>query len=61
MGFEHDPGQEKRQDEREAVGEFHRLLARKRQTARHPRVTEDDEPPEPRAERKEQRPASPRH
>jgi hypothetical protein len=59
MGFEHDPGREKRQDEREALDEFHRLFARKRQTARHRRVTEHDEPPEPRAERQEQRPASP--
>jgi hypothetical protein len=60
MGFEHDPGREKRQDEREALDEFHRLFARKRQTARHRRVTEHDEPPEPRADRQEQRPASPR-
>ena len=57
MGFKHDPGQGKRQDEREAVEEFHRLFAHKRQTARHQRVTEHDEPPEPRAERQEQRPA----
>jgi hypothetical protein len=57
MGFKHDPGREKRQDEREALGEFHRLFARKRQTARHRRVTEHDELPEPRAERQEQRPS----
>jgi hypothetical protein len=59
MGFEHDPGRETRQDERQALDELHRLFARKRQTARHQRVTEHDEPPEPRAERQEQRPASP--
>jgi hypothetical protein len=57
MGFKHDPGREKRQDEREALDEFHRLFARKRRTARHRRVTEHDEPPEPRAERQEQRPS----
>jgi hypothetical protein len=57
MGFKHDPGREKRQDEREALDEFHRLFARKRQTARHRRVTEHDEPPEPQAERQEQRPS----
>jgi hypothetical protein len=61
MGFKYDPGREKREDEREVLDEFHRLFARKRQAARHRRVTEHDEPPEPRAERKEQRPASPRH
>jgi hypothetical protein len=61
MGFKHDPGREKREDERQAVDELHRLLGRKRQTARHQRVMEHDEPPEPRAERKEQRPASSRH
>jgi hypothetical protein len=60
MGTEHDPGREKRQDDREALDEFHRLSARKRETARHGQVTEHDEPPEPRAEREEQRPASPR-
>jgi hypothetical protein len=60
MGFKHDPGPEMPQDEREALDEFHRLFARKRQTARHRRVTERDEPPELRAERQEQRPASPR-
>jgi hypothetical protein len=60
MGSKHDPGREKRQDEQEALDEFHRLFARKRQTARHGRVTEHDEPPEPRAERQEQRPAGPR-
>jgi hypothetical protein len=60
MGFKHDPGRETRQVEREALDEFHRLFARKRQTARHGRVTERDEPPEPGAERQEQRPASPR-
>jgi hypothetical protein len=60
MGFKHDPGREKRQSEREALDEFHRLLARKRQTARHPGVTEHDEPTEPPAEGKERRPASPR-
>jgi hypothetical protein len=58
MGFKHDPGREKRQDEREALDEFHRLVARKRQTARHRRVIEHDEPPEPRADRQEQRPSS---
>jgi hypothetical protein len=60
MGFEHDPGREKRQDDREALDEFHRLSARKRETARHRQVKEHDEPPEQRAERREQRPASPR-
>jgi hypothetical protein len=60
MGFKHDPGREKRQDEQEALDEFHRLFARKRLTARHGRVTEHDEPPEPRASQ-EQRPAGPRH
>jgi hypothetical protein len=60
MGFKHDPGRETRQDEREALDEFHRLFARKRQTARPGQVTEHDEPPEPRAERQDQRPASPR-
>jgi hypothetical protein len=57
MGFKHDPGREKGEDEREALDEFHRLFARKRQTARHRRVTEHDEPPEPRAEPQEQRPS----
>jgi hypothetical protein len=60
MGFKHDPGRENRQDEQEALEEFHRLFARKRQTARHGRVTEHDEPPETRAERQQHRPASPR-
>jgi hypothetical protein len=60
MGFKHDPGREKRQDEQEALDEFHRLFARKRQTARHGRVTEHDEQSETRAERQQQRPASPR-
>jgi hypothetical protein len=60
MGSEHDPGREKRDDEREALDEFHRLSTRKREIARHRRVTEHDEPPERRAERQEQRPASPR-
>jgi hypothetical protein len=58
MGFEHDPGREKRQDERETLDEFHRLFARKRETARHRRVTEHSEPPEPRPERPEQRPGN---
>jgi hypothetical protein len=58
MGFKHDPGRETRQHEREALDEFHSMLVRKRETARHQLVTEHDEPPEPRAERQERRPAS---
>jgi hypothetical protein len=57
MGFQHDLGREKRQDEREALDEFRRLFASKRQTARHQRVTERNEPPESRAQRQEQRPS----
>jgi hypothetical protein len=59
MGFEDDPGRETRHNDQEALDEIRRLFARNRQTARHRRVTELDEPPDPRPEHAERPPALP--
>ena len=60
MGSEDEPGHETRQHEQEAVDEIHRLFERNRETARHGRVTEYDEPAELRPEHPDQAPAVPR-
>jgi hypothetical protein len=57
MGFEEDPGRETRHNDQEALDEIHRLFAHNRETARHGRVTEHDEPPELRPEYPDQAPA----
>ena len=47
MGFEDDPGQERRHHDQEALDEIRRLFAHKREAVRNVRVTEHDEPPDP--------------
>jgi hypothetical protein len=59
MGFEDDPGRETRQNDQEALDEIRRLFVRNRETVRHGRVIEHDEPPELRAEHQGQAPAPP--
>jgi hypothetical protein len=53
-----EPRRDKRRDDQQALEEIRRLFARYRQTARHARAMERDEPPEARDE-KERRPAAP--
>jgi hypothetical protein len=59
MGFEDDSGRETRRNDQEALDEIRRQFVRNRETPRHGRVTEHDEPPEPRPEHPEQPPALP--
>jgi hypothetical protein len=61
MGFKDDPGRETRHSDQQALDEIRRQFARYRQNARHRRVTEQYEPPEPRPEHPEQAPTLPRH
>jgi hypothetical protein len=60
MAFEDDRGRETPSNDQEALNEIRRLFVRNRETARHGRVTEHSEPPEPRAEHEDQAPALPR-
>jgi hypothetical protein len=53
-----EPRRDKRRDDQQALEEIRRLFARYRETARHARAIERDEPPEARAE-KEKQPAGP--
>jgi hypothetical protein len=59
MGLEDDPGREKRRNDQEALDELRRLHTRNRETARLGRMTEHDEPSEPRPENPDKAPAPP--
>jgi hypothetical protein len=56
MGFEDDPARKARRHDQEALDEIRRLFAHNRETARHGRVIEHDEPLELRPEHPDQAP-----
>ena len=58
MAVKPEPRRDKRRDDQQALEEIRRLFARYRQTARHARAMERDEPPEARGQ-KPKRPAAP--